>query len=682
MQCKAVIKMIGKHVGNYVIERKLEKGEMGAVFLARDRALGREVAIKFIGDGPECAADIATRFLDEARITASLQHPNIVTVFDFGELEGRPYYAMELLVGSNLDALMQSNKRFGVEQVKEYVDQICSGLHAAHAVGVVHQDLKPSNIFVVGGEPLRIKLMNFGVAKIMSIGDDDTYHGQIVGTPRYMSPEQAKGDAEEISPRSDIYSLGVIVYEMLTGASVFANEFPVMLLMMHIQSPVPKIRDLVPEISRDIAELVESCLAKDPNDRPQSVLEIRERFAEATFELSADLRPESAVRVSLAERECAPRASVPGLDEHDTKVCIAPAMEAPVSKKPKPVTRTLRLDRADRVTLKRLYGEMQKRGEFPEFVRSWRAVGKHSHFDSTYSASELGESLLEDHALSAKLLRIINSAYASRFSGKVDSISHAIVILGVDRVRSIALIIYLFENQGTDAQLPRVSESAIRSLVSGEIAQQFAAYAQVSDSEQAMLCGTLRNFGRHLAIVYLPNWYDQMVAVSQSNNVDLEIAAERILGISLRKLGLGVAELWQLPKPILGVMSNVPGLSGRWAREEDRMVALAEFSNELCELVATESAQARPLAISNLLLQHRALLTIEPETMAELLQSAQESFERRYSSLLGLDSTKCSFYRNVAALVPTPERQLELLDTEDDELTPEITWVAARNVAT
>ena len=112
------------------------------------------------------------------------------------------------------------------------------------------------------------------------------------------------------------------------------------------------------------------------------------------------------------------------------------------------------------------------------------------------------------------------------------------------------------------------------------------------------------------------------------------------------------------------------------------MVALAEFSNELCELAATESAQARLLAISNLLLQHRALLTIEPETMAELLQSAQESFERRYSSLLGLDSTKCSFYRNVAALVPTPERQLESVDTEDDELTPEITWVAARNVAT
>ena len=188
------------------------------------------------------------------------------------------------------------------------------------------------------------------------------------------------------------------------------------------------------------------------------------------------------------------------------------------------------------------------------------------------------------------------------------------------------------------------------------------------------------NVGRHLAFVYLPKRYDEMLAISQSNNINLEIAAERVLGLSLRKLGLGVAELWQLPKPILGVMSNVPGLSGRWAREEDRMVALAEFSHELCELLATKSSQARPPAIADLLRHHRRLLAIEPETMAELLQSAHESFERRYSSLIGLDPTKNSFYRNVVALVPPSERQIESLDAKDSD--PEITWVAARSVAT
>jgi HD-like signal output (HDOD) protein len=280
------------------------------------------------------------------------------------------------------------------------------------------------------------------------------------------------------------------------------------------------------------------------------------------------------------------------------------------------------------------------------------------------------------------LLRIINSAYANRFGGKVESVQHAIVILGSDRVLSIALSITLFENQGSDIQALRVSESAISSLISGEIAQQFAPYAKVNDAEQAMICGMFRNFGRHLAIVYLPELYDQMLALSQSEGISLELASVRVLGLSLRKLGLGVAERWRLPKAILGIMSNIPGMSGRWAHEEDRIVALAEFSNELCEIVASESAQTRPLAIANLLLRHKALLTIEQETMAELLQSVQGSFERRYSSLLGLDSTKSSFSRNVVELASEPASQVRPADNQNIDMLSEATWVTADKTAT
>jgi len=181
--------MIGKRIGNYTIERTLATGGMGEVYVARDLVLGRQVAFKFVGQDTDCEADTARRFLAEARITASLQHPNIVTIFDYGEIDGRLYYAMELLVGSDLAAVMRLNKRFDVEHIRDYLDQICSGLDAAHAVGVVHRDLKPSNIFVLAGEPLRIKLMDFGVAKVTSIDEDHTCHGQIIGTPRYMSPE-------------------------------------------------------------------------------------------------------------------------------------------------------------------------------------------------------------------------------------------------------------------------------------------------------------------------------------------------------------------------------------------------------------------------------------------------------------------------------------------------------------
>ncbi|HEY5955189.1 MAG TPA: HDOD domain-containing protein, partial [Polyangiaceae bacterium] len=639
--------MIGKQIGNYVIERPLAQGGMGVVFVARHQALGRQAAIKFVGQCVERDSDTARRFLDEACITASLQHPNIVTIFDYGEVDGRLYYVMELLTGSDLATLMGYGRRFDIEQIRDYLDQICAGLHAAHTVGVVHRDLKPSNIFVIEAEPLRIKLMDFGIAKVILPKHDHTGHGQIIGTPRYMSPEQALGQIDRISPRTDIYSLGIILYEMLTGVSLFDTASPMQLLMMQIEEPAPKVRNLAPEVPVGIADLVGSCLAKLPNERPQSALEVAERFAEALSHPGAE----------GAQDTVSPSVRAKARTEQEA------AAAAEASALPDTATRTLRMSKADRAALNRLWFKMQRNVEFPAFARTTGGVGARSDFETTYFSGELGDAILTDQALTTKLLRIVNSAYANRFSNTVSSVHHAIVILGNDRIRSIALSIALFENQGGDAQTLRVSASAISSLISGEIAQQFAPYAQVSDAEQAMLCGMFHNFGQHLAIVYLPKLYDQILALSVSEHIDLDHACERIVGLSLRKLGLGVGERWHLPKPLLGVMSNVPGLSGRWAHEEDRMVALAEFSNALCQIIASDSVQTRPLVMARLLLRYNALLTIEPATMVELLKSVQESFERRYASLLGLDSTRGSFSRDLLSVALAPESRVRISDT-------------------
>jgi len=415
------------------------------------------------------------------------------------------------------------------------------------------------------------------------------------------------------------------------------------------------------------------------------VLELAARFIEAACVPSAPMQLQSGTRALPGERGMSvSESSRPPSGTYDTEVNsgddLAPGIDA--TNLTALASQTLRLDKTDRVTLNRLWLKMQRRGDFPAFVRDMGVLGKRSDFENVHSASELGESILKDQPLAAKLLRIINSAYANRFGGKVDSVQHAIVILGIERVRSIALSISLFENQGSNAQASRVSDSAISALISGEIAQQFAPYAKVGDAEQAMICGMFRNFGRHLAIVYLPESYDQILALQQAEKISLVLASERVIGLSLRKLGLGVAERLRLPKPILGIMSNAPGMSGRWAHEEDRIVALAEFSNDLCEIATSESAQVQPLAIANLLWQNKALLTIDLAAMAELLQSVQESFERRYSSLSGLDSTKSSFFRNVVAFVASPESKVRMAGNPSVEMLSEVTWVKVDKTAT
>ncbi len=716
MSARCEFDVIGKRVGNYVIERQLAHGAMGTVFIARHPTLGRQVAVKFLGRDEEIPADHSKRFMDEACITANLHHPNIVDIFDFGDLDGRYYYIMELLSGCDLAALIRREGRFDCQQVQAYVHQICAGLDAAHGVGVVHRDLKPSNIFVVDEHPTRIKLMDFGVAKVLSAGADYTRQGQIIGTPRYMSPEQALGQIDQITPRSDIYSLGVIVYEMLTGVSVFEHDSPMMLLVMHIRDEIRPIRDRCPQVPPQVARLIEMCLSKRPEQRPASARELAEHFNEALREASRNNQPASSHPV-LGGVDLPPTVAQPPSDARHTVTLALP--ETPSSREPKATSEvaierskepatgtfetapvqnqpwkpeqaiasiataeakpiespaqapladqaevvqqtatapaTLRLTKADRSTLNRLWLKMQRGGDFPAFVRNVGEVSKRADFEGTYSATQLGDSILKDFALTAKLLKVVNSAYASRFGGKVYSVQHAIVILGFDRVRSLALSISLFKSRGSDEHAKRMSESAINSLVSGELSQQLAPYAGVNDEEQAMMCGMFRNLGRHLAIVYLPDMYEQIAELTRLQGLSLHAAAERVLGLSLQKLGIGVAERWRLPKPILRTMSAMPGMTGHYARQEDRVVALADFANELCDIVVGSTANQRGQAITNLLVRHKYLMSIDQEALAGLLQSVEQSFEQRYASLLGLDAKSSGFSRSVSTMASQPE---------------------------
>ena len=280
----------GQRIGNYLVTRLLGEGGMGSVYLARHPEIEREVAIKVINSVMD--VDRAGRFIDEARAATRIRHPNIIDIYDLGRTdEGRIYYVMEPLQGQELMEVMtehfQRDGGMSPREVLPYLAQICHALQAAHDKGVVHRDLKPENIFVLRRKHLAIKILDFGLAKLLEREQDGTAQtktGMIMGSPLVIAPEQAEGLNRKISPRTDIYSLGVILFWMMATRPPFANEGAFKLLSMHATAPPPELATLAPNTPAAIAALVMQCLEKQPDRRPSSARELLDRFAAALGE--------------------------------------------------------------------------------------------------------------------------------------------------------------------------------------------------------------------------------------------------------------------------------------------------------------------------------------------------------------------------------------------------------------
>ena len=272
--------LIGESIGNYKLTKLLGKGGMGSVYLGEHPRIDRKVAVKVLAPYVVQQPLAAKRFEAEAKVISRIDHPNIIEIYDFGSLEsGSLYYVMEMLRGHELRKLMKK-KKMSAAAVLPYLEQICAALQAAHDMGVVHRDLKPENIFVLERKPLTIKVLDFGVAKLLETdqGIELTAAGVVVGTPLFVSPEQAAGEPHRIGPGTDIYSLGVLLYWMLAGRPPFIASGPGMLMAMHIKDPAPPLRDKVPELQEGVAEVVHRCLEKAPEDRPGSAQEVYEAY--------------------------------------------------------------------------------------------------------------------------------------------------------------------------------------------------------------------------------------------------------------------------------------------------------------------------------------------------------------------------------------------------------------------
>jgi serine/threonine-protein kinase len=238
---------------------------MSVVYSARDRRLNRQVAIKVLP--PELAYDpaIRTRFTREAQTSAQLSHAHIVPIYDVGERDGIAYFVMALVTGGNLAALLAHVPRPPIDVVRRLLREICDALAYAHQHGVVHRDIKPDNI-LLDADSGRAIVTDFGIARAMEAGGRLTATGIAVGTPAYMSPEQAVGE-REVDGRSDIYSLGVLGYQMLTGRVPFTGGNSMSLLLKHITEPPRPISELRPDAPRPLCDAIDRALVKDREDR-------------------------------------------------------------------------------------------------------------------------------------------------------------------------------------------------------------------------------------------------------------------------------------------------------------------------------------------------------------------------------------------------------------------------------
>jgi serine/threonine protein kinase len=288
--------ILGRAIGHYRIQGFVARGGMGTVYRAEHHLIGKAAAVKVLRPELSRQPEVVQRFFNEARAASAIRHPGIIEVYDFGHLpDGRAYIVMELLQGETLSTRLERCGRLPELSAAMIGRGISVALAAAHGLGIVHRDLKPDNIFLVPDPELptgeRCKVLDFGIAKLATSDLSsvrNTRTGTCIGTPLYMSPEQARGLAD-LDHRSDLYSLGCMLYEMVTGEPPFMADGAAEILAMHLYGEFVPLVERVPEISPAFAAVIESLICKRPDDRIQSAAELVDALSQALPQLSERL---------------------------------------------------------------------------------------------------------------------------------------------------------------------------------------------------------------------------------------------------------------------------------------------------------------------------------------------------------------------------------------------------------
>jgi serine/threonine protein kinase len=579
-----------EYIGRFELIKELGKGAQGIVYLAKDLKLNRHVAVKTLlhknKDGDQ--------IFNEARNVSSLEHPNIIPLYEIGAQNQKPYLVYPYVKGKTLREFLDNNQKLTVIQSTKIITAILEGLAHAHEKDVVHRDLNPSNILLDENDNPRI--MDFGIS---TFSGHNTSDSGIVGTVAYMAPEQINN--KQVGPWSDVFSIGIMLFEMLTGHSLFKadNSMVSIYKIMNENILPPSARNHA--VDKELDQIVLKALAKTKDERYLSAIEMKE-----ALELYLDEETGDAI----------------------TDVNM-PADEQAVK---------------EQATLMLLQRNLDKNKDFPVMGNSITQIMKITN--SQDCAEKLADIILRDPSLSTKILSLVNSSNYGQFGGEIKTISRAVIILGLNQIQSMSISIMVFEKLNNGPMAEILKSNTCQSFLSAIFAKKLAGNTSVVNSEEAFLASMFHNLGKQITIYFLPDEYNDILNLVMDKGLEEDKASKRILGITFANIGQYIAIKWQLPKNIiLGIQPKPQRITQKPVKAEEYLAQISSLTNEIVQAAACGNNEQAEKELQLIIKRYKPAFSLSYEKITQILNYLFKELIS-YCEVLGIDQNKNTFCKN------------------------------------
>jgi serine/threonine protein kinase len=567
-------------IGRFKIVREIAKGGQGSVYLAKDTQLERQVAIKLLRT---TSSQKKESLLSEARLTSKFQHTNIVTLYDAGEHEGVPYLVYAFIEGQTLADLLKHSGMLSLTLAARIAASILDGLDYAHRQGVMHLDVKPANVILAAdGQPM---LLDFGIAR--HVENQVRATNEINGTPQYMAPERINAQGAEFS--SDIFSVGIILYEMVTGKRAIDGNSVFQILHRAVNEKVISPSSLNSSIDERLEVIILKAISKKTEDR---------------------YRDAATMRQELLNYLDATQNGAEGNGSGNTHS-----------------------------TLDFLLRRMRSKADFPALSGIITEINKIVASDSG-SHTKLAQAILQDFALTNKIIKLVNTVSFRQFGGNINTVSKAVVILGFDTICNVAMSLILFEFLQNKAQAAELKDEVIASFFAGILAAELSRGGALGEAEEAAICAMYYNLGRMLATFYFFEESRLVIRLMEDQKISEEQAAIRVLGISYHQLGEGVTGSWNFPHRLTAGMKKLPpGKIKKPNSDLEQLVVRVNLANELCMVSAITDVTEKSNELKKLCVRYEFAINISEKMLSTTLENSLDELTNR-SAVLGIKVNK------------------------------------------